>query len=150
MTGHRMDLTRVSASGLAAGSAYLLAQVIDLAVTGNRLDDRVLLGGMLPVPQRHARAAGTAMHLANSLAVSYVYHRHVASRLTGPGWRRGVTFALAENTALYPLALLEQFHPAIRRGELDSYRSVTAFAQQVWRHLAFGAVLGAWSGPRGR
>jgi hypothetical protein len=38
--------------------------------------------------------------------------------------------------------LLEDYHPAIRDGQLDSYQSWTAFNQAVWRHSVLGVVLG--------
>jgi len=137
-----MSAPRIVTSGLAGGCAYLVAQALDMKIARNRLDDRVLLGRLLPVPMERARAAGTAIHLGNSFAASAAYHRLAVDRLRGPGWWRGLQFALAECLALYPLAALERLHPAIRHGELSSYRNRVAFAQQVWRHLAFGAVLG--------
>jgi hypothetical protein len=143
------DLRRIAATGLIAGAAYLAAQAIDLAITRNRVDDLALLGGMTPVRPESARPVGAVMHAANSIGMSAAYHLVVRDRLPGPGWLRGSLFALAENTALYPLALIEQEHPAIRMGRLDSYLSWTAFLQATWRHVAFGAVLGALA-ARGR
>jgi hypothetical protein len=138
-----VSIGRIVVGGFAAGIAYLAAQSIDLKLTKNRTDDRILLGRLVPVPPSSTIATGTLMHLGNSLIVSAVYHLWIARRLKGPGWWKGVVFAMAENTLLYPLALLERFHPAVRNGEVDSYLSWTAYAQETWRHIAFGAVLGA-------
>jgi hypothetical protein len=145
MANRLMTMVR---NGLLAGAAYLAAQAIDRAITGNRLDDTVLLGAMAPVPDNLARPAGLVMHFGNSVVASAAYELVARERLAGPGWLRGAVFLTIENLALYPLVLLERRHPAIQSGQLDSYRSWTAFAQQVWRHLAFGIVLGILSRPR--
>lgn len=134
---------RIALNGILAGIAYLVAQEIDLKVVGNSVDDRVLLGGVAPVSLRRARVLGTALHLAVSVVASVTYVRLTRSRLRGPDWWRGVVFASIENALLYPWVLLEDFHPAIRDGRLGSYQSGTAFAQGLWRHIWFGAVLGA-------
>lgn len=136
-------------AGIAAGSAYLLAQAFDLNVTKNRLDDRVLIGRLVPVPRRRAIVIGTVMHLVNSVLFSAVFRLALRDRLAGPMWWRGLQAAIVETVALYPMALLEDFHPAIRDGQLDSYQTATAFLQQVWRHVAFGAVLGLLTPRRG-
>lgn len=134
---------RIIGSGLLAGIAYLLAQSVDLKVTGNKVDDRILLGGIVPLSNSKARNLGTVMHLGASIGASLLYGGVVRGRISGPGWWRGVVFASVENALLYPWLLLEDFHPAIRDGRLDSYQSWTAFLQSVWRHLWLGAVLGA-------
>ncbi|MBA2290679.1 MAG: hypothetical protein H0V98_09900 [Chloroflexia bacterium] len=136
-------IVRIVVSGLLAGIAYLLAQTVDLKVTGNNVDDRVLLGGIAPLSTSTSKKLGTAMHLGASIAAGVFYVRVVKGWISGPGWWRGVVFASVENALLYPWLLLEDFHPAIRDGRLDSYQSWTAFLQGVWRHVWFGAVLGA-------
>lgn len=136
-------LGRIVTSGAAAGTAYLVAQEIDRKVAGNNVDDRILLAGVTPLSAPAARVLGTGIHLANSMVLSAVFATLVRPRLSGPAWWRGIVFASVENLLLYPLLLLEDFHPAIRDGRLDSYQSWTAFLQGVWRHLWFGAVLGA-------
>ena len=142
------DIVTIVRNGLLAGTAYLAAQAIDRKVTGNRLDDTVLLGALAPAPDSLVRPAGVAMHLGNSIVASAAYELVARERLAGTGWWRGTVFIMIENLALYPLALLERHHPAIRDGRLDSYRSRTAFGQQTWRHLAFGVTLGALAGTR--
>lgn len=134
---------RIVASGLIAGGAYLAAQTVDLAYTGNSVDDRILLGSANPLPPGHERAIGVCIHLVTCVAASALYAKAVAPSLKGPGWLRGAIFASLENMLLYPLVLLEDFHPAIRDGRLDSYQSWTAFLQGAWRHVWFGAALGA-------
>lgn len=133
-------------SGIASGTAYLAAQAIDMAITGNRVDERVLLSRLLPLPRNLVKPVGAGMHLVNSVFFSAVFRLIFRDYLRGPMWVRGVTFALIETVVLYPVALLEDIHPAIRDGELDSYQNRTAFLQQVWRHIVFGTVLG-WMTP---
>ena len=138
----------IAGAGIASGLAYLAAQEIDLRLAGTRVDDRVLIGRLLPVPKSQAVAAGTAAHLINSVAFSAAFRFVGRGALPGPMWLRGASFALAETVLLYPLALLEDFHPAIQDGTLDSYQSPTAFTQSVVRHLALGVVLGALTPER--
>jgi hypothetical protein len=142
------QIVTIVRNGLLAGTAYLGAQAIDRKITGNRLDDTVLLGALAPLPDSFVRPAGVVMHFGNSVVASAAYELVARDRLTGPGWWRGAVFIMIENLALYPLALLERHHPAIRSGKLDSYRTWTAFAQQVWRHLAFGITLGTLPSSR--
>lgn len=152
MMFHRRPTTsgpgRIVAAGLLAGGAYLASQAIDLAITRNRVDDTVLLGGLLTASEPRARSIGTVMHLANTVVFSWAYARFGRDRLAGPHWLRGVGFALIENTALYAVTALEDFHPAIRDGRLDSYRTWEAFAQGTWRHIWMGLVLGILHRPR--
>lgn len=136
-------IVRIIISGLLAGTAYLLSQAVDLKVTGNKVDDRILLGGIAPLTVTKSKLLGAAMHLGASIAASVFYVRLAKGWISGPGWWRGVVFASVENALLYPWLLLEDFHPAIRDGRLDSYLNWTAFLQGVWRHVWFGAVLGA-------
>jgi len=136
-------------AGVVSGAAYLAAQTVDIAATGYRTDDRLLVGSLAPVERGEAVAAGTAMHLVNSVAFSAAFRLVGRDLLAGPMWLRGLLFALIETVALYPLAVLEPYHPAIRDGRLPSYRTPTAFLQQVWRHVAVGVTLGLLTPKRG-
>jgi hypothetical protein len=141
---------QIVGAGMAAGVAFLGAQAVDLAITRNKVDDRVLLGRLAPgATPSQAVAIGAVMHVVNSVVFSAVFRLVIRDRLRGPMWLRGVTFALVENTLLYPLAIFEDFHPALRDGQMDSYQSGTAFAQETWRHVVLGAVLGALTPKNG-
>ena len=138
-------------SGVISGVAYLGAQSVDLAITRNKVDDRVMLGRLVPtVRPSQARLVGTVVHLVNSIVFSAVFRLFARNLLAGPMWWRGTVFATLENGLLYTLALFEDFHPAIRDGQIDSYQSRTAFIQGVWRHIALGAVLGALTPEKDR
>ena len=132
----------IAVAGGVSGAAYLAAQAIDIAITGNDLDDRLLVGALVPIDRVDARAVGAAMHGVNSVAFAAVFRLIGRDLLAGPMWLRGLVFALIETIALYPLSLFERYHPAIRDGRLSSYRTPVAFAQQVWRHVVLGVVLG--------
>lgn len=136
-------------AGLVAGGAYLAAQTVDLAVARNRIDDRVMLARLTPAPANNVRIVGAGLHLLNSVVFAAVFRLAVKDRIHGPMWWRGVLFANVENLGLYWIALFEDFHPAIRDGELDSYQSWTAFSQGIWRHTVMGAVLGLLTPRRG-
>lgn len=139
----------VVAAGLVSGTAYLAAQAIDIGVTGNRTDDRVLAGAVAPVDRDGTVTAGTVMHLVNSVAFAALFRLAGRDLLPGPMWLRGVMFALIETIALYPMAIFQRHHPAIRDGRLPSYLTPVAFLQQIWRHIALGATLGLLT-PRDR
>ena len=52
-----------------------------------------------------------------------------------------------ESAMVFPVVvLLDRYHPAIWSGELAPLTRPVYFAQQVWRHLALGAVIGALLG----
>ena len=139
----------IAVAGGVSGAAYLAAQAIDIAIAGNDLDDRLLVGALVPIDRVDERAVGTAMHGVNSVAFAAVFRLIGRDLLAGPMWLRGLVFALIETIALYPLSLFERYHPAIRDGRLSSYRTPVAFAQQVWRHVVLGVVLGLLTPNRG-
>ncbi len=130
-------------AGLVAGVAYLAEMAADLKIARHNTDDLYMLGRTVTSDKRLVRLVGLGMHLANSAIFGAVYAWTAHDRLPGPPWLRGVAVANVENVLLFPLAALEQRHPGIREGELASYRNRTAFLQNVARHVAFGAVLGA-------
>jgi hypothetical protein len=129
-------------SGLVAGVAFLLVLEADLRLTGRNVDDLILLGRPMVRNPEHARRAGLAIHLANSIALAQVY-RLVEDRLPGNPWMKGTIFANVENVLLYPATYLEDLHPAVRDGQVDRYFTWPAFWQSVPRHVAYGAVLGS-------
>lgn len=137
------DLGAGAAAGLIAGAAYLAEMAIDLSVTRYNTDDLYLLGRMATADKRLNRRIGLGMHFCNSALFGIAYARIAHDRLPGPPWLRGAVVANIENAALFPLTAFEQHHPGIRNGELASYRTNTAFLQNVARHIVFGAVLGA-------
>lgn len=136
---------RVVVSGLVAGAGFLAAMALDLRVVKNKADDLVLLGGMLPIPERHWRPAGAVMHFSNSVIVALAFDRlssHLPS--TGNHWLRGLCFLQIENLLLYPFLLaIEPHHPARRAGRLADFREPVVFVQEVFRHATYGLILGA-------
>lgn len=128
-------------AGLAAGAAFLAVLEADLRLTGRNVDDRILLSGLFVRDPARAKAVGTAMHVANSLALAGLYAA-VEEKLPGPPWWKGVLFFNAENVVLYPVLVFSRHHPAVRAGIIDDYWTWPAFLQSVPRHVAFGAVVG--------
>lgn len=137
------DARRATVAGAAASAAYLAAMAVDLPLLRCPTNDLLLLGGLISRDPRVWPVVGTAMHFTNGVALAQVYGA-VERRLPGPPWLRGVAFTLAENTLLWSLVpLFDRYHPAIRAGELPKMNRPIPFAQQVIRHIAYGAVLGA-------
>lgn len=136
-----IDPKAAAVAGLAAGAAYLAVQAADARLAGRNLDDRILLAGPFVRDPERAKAAGTALHLANSLAFAGLYAA-VEPKLPGPAWWKGVALFNVENVLLYPLLVFARFHPSIRAGIIDDYWTWPAFLWSIPRHVAFGAVLG--------
>lgn len=135
------DRQAVLVSGLAAGAAFALVLEADLRLTGNNVDDLLVLGRPFVTNRERARRVGGLIHALNSVALAGLYgqmHRW----LPGPPWLKGVIFANVENALLYPITLLEDFHPAVRAGDVDRYFTWPSFWQSVPRHIVYGLVLG--------
>jgi len=140
----RMNRNRAIAgmlAGLAGGTAFAAVMKLDIALSGKRVDDFQLLAGFGPL-RHNWQVAGAIIHAINSASLGTLYAL-ASDRLPGPGWRRGLTFALVENTLLWPIImLLDRVHPAIKAGELPTYNRPWPFLAENLRHAAFGVVLG--------
>lgn len=139
----RVDTRAAVVAGLLGGAAYIVEMEIDLPLFGYNADDLRLLGRPFAPDPSLNRAVGAAIHMGNSAMFGVAYAALAHDRLPGPPWLRGVVFANVENAALYPLTLLDGYHPGVRDGQIDRYWHRTAFTQAVLRHVVFGAVLGA-------
>lgn len=134
-------------AGLIGALAFLLAMGLDLLLLRRRTNDLRLLAGLVPGGRRHWPWLGTLLHCANGAALGILYGRLV-HRIPGPGWLRGLVFALAENAILWPvIVLLDRIHPEIRAGRLEPFNRPVPFLQEVWRHVAYGLALG-WTYDR--
>jgi hypothetical protein len=139
---------RAAGAGLAGALAYLVVQEIDRRIVNPRSNDLVLIGGLFTGRPTARRLLGFVLHLLGGVSLGLVFETIVASRLRGPYWLRGIVMVQVENATVWPIVfLLDRFHPAIQSGELAPLTRPVYFGQQVWRHLALGAVLGALLGP---
>lgn len=130
-------------AGLAGALAYLVAMGIDIAITRTRTNDLRLLAGLVPRGGRYWPVLGSLIHFVNGAALGVVYAR-VEQRVPGRGWLRGLVFAMIENVLLWPaMMFLDRVHPDIKNGSLPVYNRPVPFLQEVLRHAAYGAVLGA-------
>ena len=123
-----------------------LAEPLDQRVLRCDYSDVALLGKAVTRGPRW-RLAGFALHALNGAVFGLVFHE-VRGRVPLRPKRLAVAMALAEHAMLYPLCgLVDRYHPA--RGGPGVPPLLTnprAFAQATWRHLLFGAVLGAAAG----
>jgi hypothetical protein len=138
----RVDVRAATVAGVVAGAVYIATQEIDNRLTGQNNDDLKLLGRLLVRDPTYAKLAGLPPHMVNAVIISAIYAAVAHDRWPGPPWLRGALFAVVENSVLYPLALLEEHHPGIKRGEIDRYLTLKAYAQSIPRHITFGAALG--------
>lgn len=141
---------RAAASGAVAAFAYLATMYVDIALTGSQSDDLLMIGRPLSSDPRRARLLGLAAHTGFGTTMGLVYGGLARKWLPGPNWARGIVLMLAENTILWPLTLvIDRTNPAMTGGEIPRLNAPLPFAQQIVRHIAFGAVLGVLYGdPR--
>ena len=142
ISNKRKRIVAGAIGGLAGSAAYSVAQHFDMKVLDHNTDDFLLLGTLMPVDDDLARPLGAVMHFGNGALLGIAYALIGRDRLPGSPFARGMTWTMMETFGLYPMALLEKLHPAIRDGRLESYLSGKGFAQQLVRHIAYGAVLG--------
>ena len=122
---------------MTAAAIWVAAEPAARRLFRTSYSDVRLLGA--PLSQRHWRAAGIAMHLANGAAAGALFHR-----LGLRGWKSGVAAAQLENAALWPgMAVVDRWHPDRRSGAWPPLlRNGRVFGQEVTMHALFGAVLG--------
>ena len=133
---------RAAAAGAAAATAWGLLEPLDTRLFRSDYRDVALLGKLV-TSGRGWKAAGYTLHAANGAVFGLVFDAALRRSRIGPR-RLAVGLALAENVALYPLAaLVDAKHP--RRGErhLPPLLRPRVFAQETFRHVVFGLVLGS-------
>ena len=119
-----------AAAGAAAAAVWAAQEPLDIKVSGVDYSDPELLAK----PFGGSRAAGIPIHLANGAAFGAIYSL-VAARLPGPPAVKGAAAGMTEHLTTWPLT---RFLPGVKL-----WGNRRAFWQAVWRHLLFGAVLGA-------
>jgi hypothetical protein len=122
-------ILRGAAAGAVAASVWAAQEPLDMRLFGVAYSDPELLAK----PIGGSRAAGIPIHLANGAFFGAVYSL-VAARIPGAGVLKGAAAGLAEHVATWPTM---RFLPSV-----NLWGNHRAFAQGVWRHLLFGAVLG--------
>ena len=140
MPGRRQ--LQAAAAGAAAATAWALLEPLDAKLFRSDYRDVALLGKLV-TSGRGWKPAGYALHATNGALFGLGFEA-VRSRSVISPRRLAVALALAENLALYPLAaLVDRKHP--RRGErhLPPLWSRRVFAQETFRHVVFGLVLGS-------
>jgi hypothetical protein len=147
MGADRTRALRGALAGTIAAGVWAAQQPLDKRVFGVDYDDAELLGTIVTRRRRapESFAIGTVLHLANGAAFGALYSR-VAPALPFPpaaGVARGVAGGLAEHLATWPgTRFIEGWHP-IGSQLPRLWGDHRAFAQATWRHVLFGAVLGA-------
>ncbi len=136
----RTRTLRGAVCGAVAAAIWAIQQPLDKVVFGSRFDDVELLGKALTRGDGWY-PAGFALHMQNGAVFGAVY-ANLAPVVPLPPAVRGPAFALVEHLATWPLgALTDRFHPA--RKELPKLQgNRRAFAQETWRNVLFGVVLG--------
>ena len=123
--------SRAATAGAAAATIWGLQEPLDQRFFGCDFSDIELLGKTV-TRGRGWRAAGFAVHAVNGAIFGLVFDELRQRVPMGPR-KLAVAAALGEHLALYPLFYF------IDRPLLKNPR---AFAQETWRHLLFGIILG--------
>jgi hypothetical protein len=123
-------MLRGAGAGVIAAAIWAAQEPLDMKVFGVEYSDTEMLAKPLKAP----RWAGAVLHFANGAIFGAVY-APLASRMSAPGIATGIAAGMAEHLATWPLV---RFLPRV-----DLWGNHRAFAQAVWRHVLFGAVLGA-------
>jgi hypothetical protein len=140
---------RAAAAGAAAATTWGLLEPLDVRLFRSDYRDVALLGKLVTSGPGW-QAAGYALHAANGAVFGLVFDAFLRRSRIGPR-RLAVGLALAEHLTLYPLGIVaDRKHP--RRGEPDvgPLWSRRVFAQETFRHVVFGLVLGTLSDLRSR
>jgi len=88
---------------------------------------------LLARPLKASRRTGAALHTLNG-AIFGAGYSLAAARVRAPGVAKGAAAGLIEHLVTWPLV---RFLPRV-----NLWGNHRAFAQAVWRHLLFGAILG--------
>ena len=130
---------RGALAGAVAAGVWAAQQPLDKKVFGVDYDDCELLGSAVARGSA-VYPVGVAMHLANGAAFGALYSA-LAPVLPGPRPARGVLAGVGEHLATWPATRFVGIHPASDRFP-QLWGDHRAFAQALWRHVLFGAVLG--------
>jgi hypothetical protein len=127
-------------AGAVATVVMTLEQPLDQRLFDSKYDDVEILGKLMTRGDNW-QPIGFALHVQNGAIFGAAYARLKPS-LPGPPVLRGLSVALVEHVAAWPLtALFDRYHPA--RKELPKLaHSGRAFGQGTIRHAVFGIVLG--------
>jgi hypothetical protein len=119
-----------AAAGAVAAAVWAAQEPLDIKAFGVAYSDPELLAK----PLGESRLVGLPIHVANGAAFGAVYSM-IAPRVPGPGVAKGAAAGMTEHLATWPLT---RFLPGVQL-----WGNRRAFWQAAWRHLLFGAILGA-------
>lgn len=131
---------RGAAAGALACGVWAAQQPLDKRVFSSAYDDVELLGKAV-TRGRWWYALGLAAHVGNGALFGAAY-ANVAPSVPLAPWSRGPLAGMLEHVGLWSLVgAVDRLHPA--RRELPALSgNRQAFAQGLWRHALFGALLG--------
>jgi hypothetical protein len=127
------------AGGLAA-ALWAAQQPLDKRVFGSDYDDLEILGKAVTRGDEWP-FVGLALHMVNGAVFGAVYAQ-LRPFLLGPAPLRGLTAALAQNMAFWPLGAVSDRHHPASKDLVPLAGNRRAFAQATWRHALFGLALG--------
>jgi hypothetical protein len=127
-------------AGGVAAAIWAAQQPVDKRVFGSDYDDLAILGKAVTRGDEWPYV-GLALHLVNGAIFGAVYAQ-LRPFLVGPAPLRGLTAALAQNLAFWPLGSLSDRHHPASKELVTLSGNRRALAQATWRHALFGVVVG--------
>jgi hypothetical protein len=133
--------SRSLAAGAAAALVWAAAEPLDRRIFAHDYSDVTMLGKLV-TRSRAWPLAGLIVHATNGAVFGLAFHE-IRARTRMPSTSVALALALAEHTALFPLApLIDRFHPARGTRGVAPLATARGFAQATFRHALFGVVLG--------
>ena len=140
---------RAAAAGAVAATVWGLLEPLDAKLFRSEYRDVALLGKLV-TSSRGWKAVGYVLHGANGAVFGLAFDAVRRRSRIGPR-RLAVRLALAENLVLYPLGIVsDRKHPRRRERDVAPLWSRRVFAQETFRHVVFGLVLGSLRSRDGR
>ena len=131
---------RGAVAGAVATVVMTLEQPLDKRLFDCEYNDVEILGKLVTRGD-HWRPIGFALHVQNGAFLGVAYAR-VKPSLPGPAVLRGLSAALIEHVAAWPLTVLFDRHHPARKQLPKLATNPRAFSQATIRHAVFGIVLG--------
>lgn len=132
-------------AGLLGTLAFYITAFVDMAITGVPLDISVTLGMLVVGEHESSLIIGNIFHIGNGIGLTlffgYVFLPISTRIMTGRIWLHGIIFGVIVTVTTVWLGML----PALGAGIAGLNIAPEVPAMTMFRHVAFGAVIGILS-----
>jgi len=139
--------SRLVIAGLVGTLAFYIAAFIDMEITGIPLDIPTVLGQLITGEEESAEIIGHIFHIADGIGLTlffgYVFIPISQKFLRGKVWFHGIIFGIIVTVSAVWFGML----PALGAGVAGLNIASEVPAMTMFRHIAFGVVIGILSKP---